>query len=52
MATATNRMLGHLGDSVVRLEDPPLVKGQGRFVGGINFPHKLHKLLLHFLVLS
>jgi len=42
MATATNRMLGHLGDSVVRLEDPPLVKGQGRFVGDINFPHQLH----------
>ncbi len=42
MATATNRMLGHLGDSVVRLEDPPLVKGQGRFVGDINFPHQIH----------
>ena len=35
-------MLGHLGDSVVRLEDPPLVKGQGRFVGDINFPNQLH----------
>jgi carbon-monoxide dehydrogenase large subunit len=42
MASNTNEMLGHLGDSVVRLEDPPLVKGQGRFVGDINFPNQLH----------
>ncbi|MBK19992.1 MAG: xanthine dehydrogenase [Rhodospirillaceae bacterium] len=35
-------MLGHLGDSVERLEDPPLVTGKGRFVGDINFPHQLH----------
>ena len=42
MATATNRMLGHLGDSVERLEDPPLVTGKGRFVGDINFPDQLH----------
>ena len=41
MATATNRMLGHLGDSVERLEDPPLVTGKGRFVGDINFPDQL-----------
>ena len=42
MATATNRMLGHLGDSVERLEDPPLVTGKGKFVGDINFPDQLH----------
>ena len=42
MATATNRMLGHLGDSVERLEDPPLVTGKGRFVGDINFSDQLH----------
>lgn len=42
MATATNRMLGHLGDSVERLEDPPLVTGKGRFVGDINFADQLH----------
>jgi len=42
MATATNRMLGHLGDSVERLEDPPLITGKGRFVGDINFPDQLH----------
>ncbi|NKB21491.1 MAG: molybdopterin-dependent oxidoreductase [Alphaproteobacteria bacterium] len=35
-------MLGHLGDSVERLEDPPLVTGKGRFVGDINFPDQLH----------
>ena len=35
-------MLGHLGDSVERLEDPPLVTGKGKFVGDINFPDQLH----------
>ncbi|MEA2951864.1 MAG: aerobic carbon-monoxide dehydrogenase large subunit, partial [Alphaproteobacteria bacterium] len=33
------RVLGH---SVSRLEDMPLVTGQGRFAGDINFPHQLH----------
>ena len=42
MATGTNRLLGHLGDSVPRLEDPPLITGKGRFVGDINFPDQLH----------
>ena len=42
MATGTNRMLGHLGDSVPRLEDPPLITGKGRFVGDINFPDQIH----------
>jgi carbon-monoxide dehydrogenase large subunit len=37
-----NEMLGHLGDSVPRLEDPPLITGRGQFVGDINFPHQLH----------
>jgi aerobic carbon-monoxide dehydrogenase large subunit len=31
-----------IGQSVERLEDPPLVTGQGRFVGDINFPKQLH----------
>ena len=31
-----------LGRSVPRLEDPPLVRGQGQFVGDIGFPHQLH----------
>src|ERR687885_51072 len=31
-----------LGRSVPRLEDPPLVRGQGQFVGDIAFPHQLH----------
>jgi CO/xanthine dehydrogenase Mo-binding subunit len=35
-------MLGHLGDSVPRLEDPPLITGRGQFVGDISFPHQLH----------
>ncbi len=31
-----------IGQSVERLEDPPLVTGHGRFVGDINFPRQLH----------
>jgi aerobic carbon-monoxide dehydrogenase large subunit len=31
-----------LGRSVARLEDPPLLRGQGQFVGDIAFPHQLH----------
>src|SRR5688572_25644047 len=31
-----------VGHSVPRLEDLPLVTGQGRYVGDINFPHQLH----------
>ncbi len=37
-----NEMLGHLGDSVPRLEDPPLITGRGRFVGDMNFPGQLY----------
>ena len=35
-------MKGRVGESVVRLEDPPLVRGHGRFAADINFPHQLH----------
>ncbi|MGA7486853.1 MAG: xanthine dehydrogenase family protein molybdopterin-binding subunit [Xanthobacteraceae bacterium] len=31
-----------IGKSVERLEDPPLVRGRGRFAGDIAFPHQLH----------
>ncbi len=31
-----------IGASVARLEDPPLVKGRGQFVGDLSFPHQLH----------
>ena len=31
-----------LGQSVERLEDPPLITGRGRFAADINFPHQLH----------
>ena len=31
-----------LGQSVVRLEDAPLLTGQGAFIGDIGFPHQLH----------
>jgi carbon-monoxide dehydrogenase large subunit len=30
-----------IGQSVERLEDPPLVVGRGAFAGDINFPHQL-----------
>jgi len=30
-----------IGQSVARLEDPPLVAGRGQFAGDINFPHQL-----------
>src|SRR6516225_7743917 len=31
-----------VGRSVLRLEDPPLLTGEGRFVGDLSFPHQLH----------
>src|SRR5499427_554971 len=32
----------YIGQSVPRLEDPPLVRGRGRFAGDISLPHQLH----------
>ena len=31
-----------IGESLQRLEDPPLVRGRGRFIADVNFPHQLH----------
>lgn len=31
-----------VGERVTRLEDPPLVRGQGTYVGNLGFPHQLH----------
>jgi CO/xanthine dehydrogenase Mo-binding subunit len=31
-----------IGQSVTRVEDPPLVTGRGRFVADMNFVHQLH----------
>ena len=31
-----------IGQSVERLEDPPLVRGRGCFAADISFPHQLH----------
>ena len=42
MAAKTDDLLGKLGDSVMRLEDPPLITGKGRFAADINFPDQLH----------
>jgi CO/xanthine dehydrogenase Mo-binding subunit len=33
---------GVVGRSVLRLEDPPLLTGKGRFVGDLSFPNQLH----------
>jgi carbon-monoxide dehydrogenase large subunit len=35
-------IMSFVGRSVLRLEDPPLVKGQGRFAGDISFAHQVH----------
>jgi carbon-monoxide dehydrogenase large subunit len=35
-----------LGDRLPRLEDPPLIQGQGRYAGDINFPNQLHMRIL------
>src|SRR2546430_14838312 len=35
-----------IGQSVKRLEDPPLVRGRGRFAGDIAFPHQLHMRII------
>ena len=35
-----------IGERVTRLEDPPLVRGDGRFAGDISFPHQLHMRIL------
>jgi carbon-monoxide dehydrogenase large subunit/6-hydroxypseudooxynicotine dehydrogenase subunit gamma len=39
MAETNQRVIGA---SVPRLEDEPLVRGEGSFVGDISFPHQLH----------
>src|SRR5262245_57272394 len=31
-----------IGRSVLRLEDPPLLTGQGRFIADLALPHQLH----------
>ena len=36
------RLMAFVGRSVPRLEDPPLVTGQGRFAADISFAHQLH----------
>ncbi len=38
----TTRATQWIGQSVERLEDPPLVTGRGRFAGDINFSRQLH----------
>ncbi|HEY4135162.1 MAG TPA: xanthine dehydrogenase family protein molybdopterin-binding subunit [Alphaproteobacteria bacterium] len=37
--TEERKILGH---RAVRLEDPPLVTGRGRYAGDINFPRQMH----------
>ena len=35
-------LMGFVGRSVPRLEDPPLVTGRGRFAADVSFPRQLH----------
>jgi CO/xanthine dehydrogenase Mo-binding subunit len=41
-AVAADGAAEWIGASVTRLEDKPLVRGEGRFAGDIDFPHQLH----------
>ena len=41
-----------IGQSVTRLEDPPLVTGRGRYAGDISFPHQLHMRVVRSHVAS
>lgn len=38
----TRETSDQIGQSVARIEDPPLVTGRGRYVADISFPHQLH----------
>ena len=42
----TADQLGHIGQSVERLEDPPLVTGRARFAADITFPGQVHMRVL------
>ena len=42
----TSEPTGWIGASVERLEDRPLVTGQGRFAADVSFPHQLHMRLV------
>jgi carbon-monoxide dehydrogenase large subunit/6-hydroxypseudooxynicotine dehydrogenase subunit gamma len=41
-AAAKHEATKWIGQSVERLEDPPLVTGRGRYAADISFPHQLH----------
>lgn len=41
-----NQKTSWIGRSVPRLEDGPLIRGRGRFVGDISFPGQLHMRIL------
>ena len=38
----TDVQRGAIGQSVQRLEDTPLLRGDGCYVGDLNFPNQLH----------
>ena len=42
MASDTETLLGKLGDAVMRLEDPTLITGRGRYAADVNFPGQAH----------
>lgn len=42
LSEQTTSRTTYVGKSVIRLEDAPLVRGEGRFADDIDFPHQLH----------
>jgi aerobic carbon-monoxide dehydrogenase large subunit len=42
VAASVNSSVKHVGQSLSRLEDRPLLTGRGRFAGDISFPQQLH----------
>ena len=42
MSHPADRKRAFVGRSVTRIEDGPLVRGEGRFAADISFPHQLH----------
>src|SRR6476619_1745548 len=43
----TMATLPYVGTPLKRIEDPPLINGQGRFMDDINLPGMVHAVILH-----
>ncbi len=49
-AESSATLTGRIGESVERLEDPPLVTGRGRFAADISFPGQVHMRIVRSAV--